>query len=65
MTYLAEAATEISKALDANTAREKSTRHLGEDGPVRAAIRDERLRIIDRLIALAAVEAGRPAAPLG
>ena len=65
MSYLAEAATEISRALDANTARERDTRHLDDHGPVRAAIRDERLRIIDRLIALAAVEAGVTPARIG
>ena len=60
MSYLAEAATEIRRAFEANDALERDTRNLDDHGPVRAAIRDERLRIIDRLIALAAVEASVP-----
>jgi hypothetical protein len=58
MTYLAEAATEIARAFDANGRHEEATRNLPEDGPARAAVRAERLAITDRLIAIAAIEAG-------
>jgi len=61
ITCLAEAAAEIRAALEANAGREENTRHLKDEGhATRRQIRGERLRLIDRLIVIAAIEAGLP-----
>lgn len=60
MSYLEEAAAEVRAALAANGEFEAATRHLEDHGPVREQIRAERLRLLDRMIAIAAVEAGLP-----
>jgi hypothetical protein len=57
MTYLEDAAAEVREALDANGTMHASHLQAGADADVLRAIRAERLVIIDRLIAIAAVEA--------
>ena len=53
-----DAATEVHAMLAGNYERERDVMHLPAETEVRRRIREERLQIFDRLIALAAVEHG-------